>query len=106
MEETKITIAVSNQTKENLQVKNNMLADFGPQKGQWMVHKEYIIRPGDCVQTDFFREKRHQLMVYSVPQPENFLYMIRDTDVEDGDTAKLFDKEFKIIHELLCSDKK
>jgi hypothetical protein len=95
-------IAVVNGTKSTLQVKNNMVCDFGPNKGKWMVHQELELAPGACGNTEFLLDNTHQLMVYSVPKPEHFLYKISGFEIENNQTVELFNDTYNIVPDLMC----
>jgi len=96
------TIALQNMTNIKLQINNNKIVTFGPNKGQWTLYKELIIAPHQCMTTDLIEDENHQLMVYSNPDPDIFFYMIRDTDLYDKLTVQLYDDHFKFIDGLIC----
>jgi hypothetical protein len=97
------TIALKNLTKITLQIKNNMIISFGPKKGQWVIHQEFHLAPGACIVTAFLVDQTHQLMIYEASQNTGgFLYMIRDTDVEDDTSLELHDDHYKVTQGLSC----
>lgn len=96
------TIALVNHTKTNLHIKNNKISTLGSQKGQWAVYKELTLAPGACATTEALQDETHQLMVYSVPRPDDFLYVVADLNLEDATTIKLYDGHFEIVPGLSC----
>lgn len=95
-------ISVVNGTKKTIQVNNNFISSLGPKKGQWILHKELILAPDACATTEFLLDTTHQLMVYSQGREGKFLYMIRDTDIENNQTVELFEDSYNIVENLMC----
>jgi hypothetical protein len=97
------TVAIQNMTNMKLQVNNNKIVSFGPHKGEWRLYKNYIIAPHQCITTVLLEHETHQLMVYSDPQPELFMYMISDVDLYDKITIQLHKDHYKFVDGLACS---
>lgn len=95
-------ISVTNGTKQALQVKNNMIANMGPNKGKWIVHQELMLAPNACATTQFLLDATHQLMVYSGTNTERFLYKISGNEIENNQTVELFEDSYNIVPNLMC----
>ena len=95
-------ISVVNGAKFGLKVRNNMVSNLGPNKGKWIIHQELVLAPGACATTTFFPDATHQLMVYNAPTPEQFLYKISGSEIENNQTVELFHDSYNIVPNLMC----
>lgn len=93
------TIALKNATSMKLQVQNNKINTFGPLKGKWALYKEVALAPGQCQTTDLLENESHELMVY---RNNEFLYMVRDTELYNGVTVELYETHFTLTDGLMC----
>jgi hypothetical protein len=97
-------VSVINLTNVTLEVKNNRLADAGPNKGKWALHKKAILKPKECEVFELLQGDSSQLMVYGSTDTtsQRFLYEIEGFDLQDEQTVQLFPDGFEITSELLC----
>lgn len=93
------TVTMINKTKVTLHIKNKRKSSFGPQKGKWVVYKEFKLAPRATDTTSCFKTDEHQLSVHSATEneSESFFYTIHDYDISDGNTIEMIKSTYKII---------